>query len=121
MEKRDQWGRPRPVTITAPVSAHPTDPLDSTGASTRALSSGETAGVVSAGKPPLSGLLSWVNRTLAFRPDVGQPLLGMGYYANVLRIADNLGLAISTDGVGTKILVAEMMRSLRHPASTWTP
>ncbi len=69
----------------------------------------EDAGVVSAGKP-LSGLLSWVNRTLAFRPGVGKPLLGIGYYANVLQIADNLGLAISTDGVGTKIIVAEMMR-----------
>lgn len=67
------------------------------------------AGVVSAGKP-LSGLLSWVNRTLPFRRGVGEPVLGIGFYANVLRIADNLGLAISTDGVGTKILVAEMMR-----------
>jgi phosphoribosylformylglycinamidine cyclo-ligase len=68
------------------------------------------AGVVPAGKP-LTGLISWVNRTLAFRNEgVGQPLLGIGYYANVLRIADNLGLAISTDGVGTKILVAEMLR-----------
>src|SRR5690349_14325323 len=67
------------------------------------------AGVVAAGKP-LSGLLSWVNRTLAFRPGVGEPLLGIGYYANVLRIGENLGLAISTDGVGTKILVAEMLR-----------
>lgn len=67
------------------------------------------AGVVAAGKP-LAGLLSWVNRTLTFRQGVGEPALGIGFYANVLRIADNLGLAISTDGVGTKILVAEMMR-----------
>jgi phosphoribosylformylglycinamidine cyclo-ligase len=67
------------------------------------------SGVVAAATP-LSGLLSWVNRTLAFRKGVGEPVLGIGYYANVLRIADNLGLAISTDGVGTKILVAEMMR-----------
>ncbi|MGV3719506.1 MAG: phosphoribosylformylglycinamidine cyclo-ligase [Actinomycetota bacterium] len=67
------------------------------------------SGVVSAGKP-LSGLLSWVNRTLPFRRGVGEPLLGIGYYANVIRLADNLGLAIGTDGVGTKILVAEMLR-----------
>ncbi len=66
------------------------------------------AGVVAAGKP-LSGLLSWVNRTLPFRRGVGEPLLGIGYYANVLRLTDTLGLAISTDGVGTKILVAEML------------
>jgi phosphoribosylformylglycinamidine cyclo-ligase len=68
----------------------------------------EDAGVVAAGKP-LSGLLSWVNRTLPFRRGVGEPLLGIGYYANVLRLAENLGLAISTDGVGTKVLVAEML------------
>src|SRR5437868_3101592 len=66
------------------------------------------AGVVAAARP-LSGLLSWVNRTLAFRPDVGRPLLGIGYYANVLRLGENLGLAISTDSVGTKVLIAEML------------
>src|SRR5687767_15240510 len=67
------------------------------------------SGVVAGGKP-LAGLLSWVNRTLPLRRGLGEPLLGIGYYANVLRIADNLGLAISTDGVGTKIIVAEMLR-----------
>jgi phosphoribosylformylglycinamidine cyclo-ligase len=67
------------------------------------------SGVVAAAKP-LSGLLSWVNQTLPFRRGVGEPILGIGYYANVLRLTDNLGLAIGTDGVGTKILVAEMLR-----------
>jgi phosphoribosylformylglycinamidine cyclo-ligase len=67
------------------------------------------AGVAAAGKP-LSGLLQWANRTLAFRKGIGEPVLGIGYYANVIRIAENLGLAICTDGVGTKILVAEMLR-----------
>jgi phosphoribosylformylglycinamidine cyclo-ligase len=36
-------------------------------------------------------------------------LLGIGYYANVLRIAENLGLAISTDSVGSKVLLAELL------------
>src|SRR4051794_16413008 len=67
------------------------------------------AGVLAAGKP-LAGLLSWVNRTLAFRRGNGEPVLGIGHYANVLRIGENLGLAISTDSVGTKVLVAEMLR-----------
>jgi phosphoribosylformylglycinamidine cyclo-ligase len=67
------------------------------------------SGVVAAAKP-LAGLLGWANRTLAFRENgVGEALLGIGYYANVLRLTDSLGLAISTDGVGTKILVAEMV------------
>ena len=40
----------------------------------------------------------------------GAPLMGFGYYANVLDLGNNRGLAISTDGVGTKIIVAELMR-----------
>jgi len=67
------------------------------------------SGVVAAAKP-LAGLLSWATRTLSIRQGIGAPALGIGHYANVLRIGDNLGLAISTDGVGTKILVAEMLR-----------
>jgi phosphoribosylformylglycinamidine cyclo-ligase len=39
----------------------------------------------------------------------GAPLMGFGYYANVLDLGANRGLAISTDGVGTKIIVAEIM------------
>src|SRR4051794_6752219 len=34
-------------------------------------------------------------------------VLGSGHYANVLRIGENLGLALSTDGVGSKVIVAE--------------
>jgi len=36
-------------------------------------------------------------------------LLGSGHYANVLRLAGDMGLALSTDGVGTKLIVAEQM------------
>ncbi|CAN5157547.1 phosphoribosylformylglycinamidine cyclo-ligase [soil metagenome] len=34
-------------------------------------------------------------------------LLGSGHYANVMRLTENSGLALSTDGVGTKLIVAE--------------
>src|SRR3954447_2199760 len=34
-------------------------------------------------------------------------VLGSGHYANVLKIADGLGIALSTDGVGSKVIVAE--------------
>ena len=37
------------------------------------------------------------------------PLLPLGYFANVIRINDEIGIAISTDGVGTKILIAQQM------------
>jgi len=36
-------------------------------------------------------------------------VLGSGHYANVLAVAPNLGIALSTDGVGTKVIVAEQL------------
>ncbi|MGB2710709.1 MAG: phosphoribosylformylglycinamidine cyclo-ligase [Conexibacter sp.] len=42
--------------------------------------------------------------------DPGRPsasVLGSGHYANVLRVAPNLGIAVCTDGVGSKVVVAE--------------
>jgi len=45
--------------------------------------------------------------------DLGRPSLSVlpsGHYANVLRVAPTLGIAISTDGVGTKLVVAEQAR-----------
>src|SRR3954467_14921922 len=42
--------------------------------------------------------------------DPGRPsraVLGSGHYANVLSIDDRTGIALSTDGVGSKIIVAE--------------
>ena len=36
-------------------------------------------------------------------------LLGSGHYANVLRLSESAGLALSTDGVGTKLIVAEQL------------
>src|SRR3954454_19445090 len=44
--------------------------------------------------------------------DTGRPsraVLGSGHYANVLRIDDRTGIALSTDGVGSKIIVAEAL------------
>ena len=36
-------------------------------------------------------------------------VLGSGHYANVLRLDDRRGLALSTDGVGSKLIVAERL------------
>src|ERR671938_415208 len=44
--------------------------------------------------------------------DPGLPsraVLGSGHYANVLAIDDRTGIALSTDGVGSKIIVAEQL------------
>src|SRR5262245_61066729 len=57
----------------------------------------------------LKGLLDWVMRTHSLRQDVGAVRLPIGYYANVIDLGYGLGLAISTDGVGSKLLVAQLM------------
>jgi phosphoribosylformylglycinamidine cyclo-ligase len=66
-------------------------------------------GVVAAGRDEgtLGDLGRWVTRTFGLNPV--RPLLPLGYYANILPLTAELGLAISTDGVGTKILVAQEM------------
>ena len=57
----------------------------------------------------LKGLLHWVVQMHSLRQDVGGVRLPIGYYANVIDIGHGLGLAISTDGVGSKLLVAQLM------------
>ena len=58
----------------------------------------------------LGKLLEYVNRTFSFNRC--KPLLPIGYFANVIDLTPAgfpIGIAFSTDGVGTKLLVAEMM------------
>jgi phosphoribosylformylglycinamidine cyclo-ligase len=43
-------------------------------------------------------------------PRRGRPVLPNGFFANVLDLGNGQGLAIGTDGVGTKILVAHALR-----------
>ena len=58
----------------------------------------------------LSRLRRWVERSFSLNP-AATVELPLGYFANVIRLAGlPLGLAITADGVGTKLLVAEMMR-----------
>jgi phosphoribosylformylglycinamidine cyclo-ligase len=54
----------------------------------------------------LGALLRWIRPTFD-QPGVPRPTLDIGYFANVVPVAPNLGVAISTDGVGTKLLVAQ--------------
>ncbi len=56
----------------------------------------------------LSGLLHWVKQTLAYREGVGEPIVPIGFFASVLRLTDRLALAVSTDGVGSKAVVAQL-------------
>ncbi|MDO8672940.1 MAG: phosphoribosylformylglycinamidine cyclo-ligase [Dehalococcoidia bacterium] len=68
------------------------------------------AGVDTAGEErAMTGLLGWINKTLELRRGIGEAKLPIGFFANVVDIGHGMGLAFSTDGVGTKILIAEMM------------
>lgn len=68
------------------------------------------AGVDSAkAEAGLSRLRTWVEKTFSLHP-TARPHLPLGYFANIIRLDGlNTGIAISTDGVGTKLLVAEQM------------
>jgi phosphoribosylformylglycinamidine cyclo-ligase len=56
----------------------------------------------------LRALLDWIGRTRDFSK--GYPLkLDIGFFANLIDLGNGQSLAISTDGVGSKILIAEMM------------
>jgi len=57
----------------------------------------------------LARLRTWVEKTFSLNP-LARPHLPLGYFANIIRL-DGLdtGIAISTDGVGTKLLVAELL------------
>lgn len=69
------------------------------------------AGVLDNTQLGLAGLLGWVNRTAAFREGkTGRRVVEAGFFASVVDIGHNLGLALCTDGVGSKVLVAEMLQ-----------
>lgn len=63
----------------------------------------------------LRALLGWVNKTAAFRREgqLGRRVVDVGFFASVVDIGHNLGLALCTDGVGSKVLVAEMLQSYK--------
>jgi phosphoribosylformylglycinamidine cyclo-ligase len=57
----------------------------------------------------LARLRTWVEKTFPLNPNA-RPHLPLGYFANIICLdGSNLGIAISTDGVGTKLLVAELL------------
>jgi len=71
-----------------------------------------TSGVLGSAQLGLSGLLGWVGKTAAFRGpgQVGRPVVDVGFFASVVDIGNGLGLALCTDGVGSKVLIAEMLQ-----------
>jgi phosphoribosylformylglycinamidine cyclo-ligase len=83
----------------------PTNPTRTHGKSLTYRSVG--VGVAGRDEAGLGELGRWVTKTFEFNP--ARPCLPLGYFANVIPLDDRRGLAISTDGVGTKILIAQHM------------
>jgi phosphoribosylformylglycinamidine cyclo-ligase len=70
----------------------------------------DATGVLDNTQLGLSALLKWVNATGAFRATgQGRRVVDVGFFASVVDIGHGLGLALCTDGVGSKVLVAEML------------
>lgn len=60
-------------------------------------------------KAALAGLLGWVKKTFDNRPHgAGSMAMEVGYFASVMKLTKTLGLAVAADGVGTKLLVAQL-------------
>ena len=61
----------------------------------------------------MRGFLDLIRETFSFTRDLpGEVLLDLGHFANVIRLGigdKDIGLALSADGVGTKVLIAQMM------------
>ena len=72
----------------------------------------QAAGVDVAGAASSLGrLLQWIGKAShdPQTPGIGASVLESGFFASVLDLGNNLGLALGTDGVGTKLLIAQMM------------
>ena len=59
--------------------------------------------------PGFKALLQALQPSFGYAGAASRPVIDFGYYANVIPITSEMGVAISTDGVGTKILVAQAL------------
>lgn len=97
-----------PWSHALPTDNDPSSPSPSAGQPLTYAASGVDTDAASAG---LAHLLAWVGRTQSFREGIGEAMVPNGFFANVLRMSDRLSLAISTDGVGSKSAVAQLVGS----------
>ena len=56
------------------------------------------------------GVAPWSRSSARSRPGASASVPLPGHYASVIRIAPNLGVALATDSVGSKVIVAEQAR-----------
>ncbi len=57
----------------------------------------------------LKRIIKLVKTTFEFRDTVGKPVLPIGHFSGVIDIGDGRSLAVKTDGVGTKVFIAQLM------------
>ncbi len=57
----------------------------------------------------LKRIIKLVKTTFEFRDTVGKPTLPIGHFSGVIDIGDGRSLAVKTDGVGTKVFIAQLM------------
>lgn len=48
-------------------------------------------------------------KTFSLRKGAGSPLLPIAHFAGVVKLNEKLGLALKTDGVGTKVFIAQLL------------
>jgi phosphoribosylformylglycinamidine cyclo-ligase len=60
-------------------------------------------------RPGFQALLAHLKQTFALRTGAGRPLTDFGHFASVLDLGQPFALAISTDGIGTKAIVAQLV------------
>jgi phosphoribosylformylglycinamidine cyclo-ligase len=71
----------------------------------------KAAGVdIAAADQGLGKIIAAIRRTWPAAGQFGAPALDIGYFANVIDIGGGMGLAICTDGVGSKSVVADLMK-----------
>src|SRR6201996_6556413 len=69
------------------------------------------AGVdIAAADKGLAKIVATIKGTWPAAGEVGAVALDIGYFANVIDIGGGMGLALSTDGVGSKSIIADMVK-----------
>jgi len=70
----------------------------------------DDAGVVSVSeRPGFKALIAQLRKTFELRSSFGRPQVDFGLFASVVDIGQPVALAISTDGIGTKAIVAQLV------------
>jgi phosphoribosylformylglycinamidine cyclo-ligase len=58
----------------------------------------------------IKAVVSGIKETLSFRKGrVGEAVTGIGHFSGIIKLDDKRALALAADGVGTKIIVANML------------